>query len=204
VVEFKVINRFDDYQKTGIGYEVELVERGSEYIGRLIVDFPKGKRRGQGRAFYLETYYNDFIVSEILKMPYDGRAFQGYENLTVEFQELKTIYVNQKTDWKAALENIKGVYVIFDKSTGKKYVGSAYGLSGIWTRWGEYMATGDGNNRELSELISKNGIKYACDNFVFTLLEYRPMKTDDSVIIDREKFWKKALLAKGEFGYNKN
>jgi hypothetical protein len=30
------------------------------------------------------------------------------------------------------LENVKGVYLIVDKSNGKMYVGSAYGDTGIW------------------------------------------------------------------------
>jgi len=56
----------------------------------------------------------------------------------------------------------------------------------------------------LTKLISKNGVDYARQNFRFSLLEYRPMKTDDNEIIGRESFWKEVLLTRGQFGYNRN
>jgi hypothetical protein len=37
------------------------------------------------------------------------------------------------------------------------------------------------------------------------ILEYMPARTDDSTIIERESFWKRALLSRtSEFGYNHN
>lgn len=66
------------------------------------------------------------------------------------------------------------------------------------------FSTGHGWNDGLTELISKNGLEYARDHFKITLLEYRPMKTDDSTIIERENYWKEVLLSRGTFGYNKN
>jgi hypothetical protein len=83
------------------------------------------------------------------------------------------------------------------------YVGSAYGESGIWSRWACYIGTGHGWNDELTKLIEQCGFDYARNNLKFSLLEYRAMKTDDQVIIDREQYWKKVLLS-GSYGYNKN
>ena len=111
---------------------------------------------------------------------------------------------NGKQDWKAALENVKGVYLITDKSNGKRYVGSAYGGSGIWSRWACYVGTGHGWNDELTKLIKQEGIEYARKHFQISLLEYRAMKTDDNTIIERECYWKDVLLSRGQFGYNKN
>ncbi|TOM66562.1 hypothetical protein CGH71_23640, partial [Vibrio parahaemolyticus] len=128
----------------------------------------------------------------------------GYENINHDFSALLPIFKNQKADWKSALSNVKGVYVIFDKSNGKKYVGSAYGEHGIWSRWGCYIGTGHGWNDGLTDLISQNGFDYALKNFKITLLEYRPMKTDDNTIIERESYWKEVLLSRNAFGYNKN
>ena len=124
--------------------------------------------------------------------------------MSVEFSELCSIFKNRREDWKLALQNVKGVYLIADKSNGKKYVGSAYGESGIWSRWACYVGTGHGWNDELTKLISERGFEYAAENFSVTLLEYRPMKTSDSEVIQRESFWKNALLSRGKLGYNKN
>jgi hypothetical protein len=200
---FKIIKRHDDWKETEIGYAVELLDLNKELIGRLLIDFTRYQGM-RGRAYKLENYYSDFNVSQILKKPFDGIKFPGYENINVDFPELQSIFKFQKSDWKAALENVKGVYVIYDKSNGKKYVGSAYGVFGIWSRWSVYVGTGHGFNDDLTRVISENGFSYAKSNFRFSLLEYRPMRTDDSTIISRESYWKEALLSRGEFGYNKN
>lgn len=200
---FEVKERYDNWEETKVGYRVELLDLHKEMIGRLIIDFYRYQGM-RGRAYKLENYFKDFKISQILKQPYDGINFPGYENINIDFQKLELIFKYQKNDWKAALENVKGVYVIFDKSNGKKYVGSAYGDFGIWSRWSVYAGTGHGFNDELTKLISQEGIDYARKNFRFCLLEYRKAGTDDSIIIARESFWKEALLSRNEFGYNKN
>ena len=83
------------------------------------------------------------------------------------------------------------------------YVGSAYGDYGIWSRWASYIGTGHGWNDELTKLIIANGIEYARKNFQFSILEFRSMRTDDQVIINREQYWKRVLQTNA-FGYNKN
>ncbi len=192
---FKVVERKQD------SYVVKLDDKYKEYVGRLLIHYPGPRVRG--RAFYLENHYSSLLVSQILDKPYSGEAFCGYENIKHGFSQLEAIFKQNKQDWKAALQNVKGVYLIVDKKNGKMYVGSAYGESGIWSRWSCYIGTGHGWNDELTILIKANGIDYARENFQFSILEYRPMKTDDQVIIDREQYWKRVLLS-GVFGYNKN
>lgn len=185
------------------GYKIQLEDFHKDLIGRLLVGYKR--RSGMlGRSFRLETFFDQFVVSEILKEPYTGEEFPGYENIDIDFKALEHIYAVEKTDWKAALENVKGVYLITDISNGKKYVGSAYGAEGIWSRWNSYVRTkGHGGNDDLVRLIKQKGTGYAQKNFKISLLEYRPAKTDDAVIIDRERFWKKVMLSR-EHGYNKN
>lgn len=188
-------------EKTGHIYEVVLTDQFKPFIGRLKIEW---KRYGQQNARNLEVLVGDFVVAEILKEPYTGEKFPGYEDISVGFASLRNIIHSEKPDWKAALENVKGVYLITDGKNGKKYVGAAYGEQGIWARWSCYAGTGGhGYTDELTKLIKEKDEKYALENFTFSLLEYRPMKTDDQNVIDRETFWKKALLSR-EFGYNKN
>lgn len=182
-------------------YQIELQEFGSEFIGRLKLRL---KLRGQNRRVNLESYRDEMVVIELLKESYTGDIFCGYENINLSFEQMELINKNQKDDWKAALQNIKGVYLITDKMTGKKYVGSAYGDTGIWSRWVHYIETGHGGNKGLMELLANHGKNYARQHFQFTLLEFRSMRVDDIAIIEREVFWKKALLSKGDFGFNHN
>lgn len=182
-------------------YKVELVKDTESYIGRLKFRL---KRPARIRSVKLEKYYDNIVVSELLKEKYTGEEFCGYENINHNFYSIESIYKTNRLDWKVALVNVKGVYLITDKSNGKRYVGSAYGDSGIWSRWSCYIGTGHGWNDELIKIINKKGIEYARRNFIFAILEYRSMKTDDKIIIERENYWKKVLLSRGEFGYNKN
>jgi hypothetical protein len=182
-------------------YKVELTNQYKEMIGRLKLHF---SRPGRAKSLRLENYIDQFFVSEILKTEYTGEVFCGYENINHEFTALESIFEQSKSDWKAALENIKGVYLITDLSNGKRYVGSAYGEFGIWSRWSCYISNGHGWNDELTKLIKEKGKDYARENFVFSLLEYRPMKTDDKAVTDRECYWKEVMLSRGKYGYNKN
>jgi len=196
---YKVISRAQANQSHS--YEVESVPDHDDLVGRLKLRFT---RPGRIRSVKLENYVDQMIVSELLKEPYTGERFPGYENINHDFPALEAVFRTHRPDWKAALENVKGVYLIADRSNGKKYVGSAYGDAGVWARWSCYIGTGHGWNDELTKLITREGLDYARQNFRISLLEYRPAKTDDKVIIEREGYWKEALLSRGEFGYNKN
>ncbi len=189
---YEVVNRHNIPDSHG--YEIKEMDDFSGYVGRLKIKLEKPSR---GRAFYLENHIDKMKVSEILKQSYSGEVFPGYENIKHDFNILISIFKNENSDWKAALKNIKGVYVITDKSNGKNYIGSAYGDSGIWSRWSCYIGTGHGWNDELTKLIKKEGFDYARDNFRFSLLEYRPMKADDKIIIERESYWKEVFLSRG-------
>ena len=141
---FRVLARHEDR------YEVELTEHGEAFIGRLKI---RSSFRGRSTRVNFENHYDDFEVSELLRAPYSGRTFPGYESIDLPFTELSTLIQNDRPDWKSALENVKGVYLITDTSTGKRYVGSAYGDQGIWSRWGAYVSSGHGGNKELQELV---------------------------------------------------
>ncbi len=182
-------------------YEIELLDESQPFIGRMKISL---KRPSRARAVKFEKHYKDLTVGEILASPYAGEAFCGYDQIDIGFPMLESIIAIQRSDWKAALENAKGVYLITDTCNGKRYVGSAYGDTGIWSRWGCYIGTGHGYNDELTRLIKVSGIEYARRYFRFALLEHRTMKTDDNVVIQREQYWKRVLLTRGDYGYNKN
>ncbi|RJQ59618.1 MAG: GIY-YIG nuclease family protein [Stygiobacter sp.] len=196
---YKVLKR--SQKKYARSYKVELTNQYNEMIGRLKFHW---QRFGRAKSRKMEKCKDEFLVSEILKGEFTGEVFCGYENINHDFSSIETIYKNNKQDWKAALENIKGIYLVTDKRNGKKYVGSAYGDYGIWSRWACYIKNGHGKNDELSKVINQKGIEYARKYFCFTLLEYRNMKTDDKIIIGRECYWKEVLLSRGKYGYNKN
>lgn len=186
----------------GDRYDVELADTLKAFEGRLKL---RSSYRSRGTRVNFENHYGNVEVQEILREPYSGRRFPGYESIDLSFEELETTVKNDRTDWKAALESLKGVYLISDILTGKRYVGSAYGEGGgIWSRWCSYVATGHGGNAELRKLVSDPTLDYCRKNFRFALLEHRPRMTPDETIIEREGFWKGVLLSRGQFGLNRN
>ncbi|REL32987.1 GIY-YIG nuclease family protein [Rhodohalobacter sp. SW132] len=191
---FEVLKRHSD------SYEIELTDQFKPMIGKLKIHFPYKSRT---RALVLNRHIQNMSVHEILPKMYDGEAFRGFENIRLSFNELQNIIHKQRIDWKTALENVSGIYLIVDKSNGKKYVGSAYGSEGLWSRWAQYVKSGHGSNKDLKNLITYNGVDHARNNFQFSLLEYMPASTSKDVVINRESHWKKVLLS-GEYGYNLN
>lgn len=197
---YKVLSRRPENQSHS--YEIELVPESLPYYGRMKLFL---KRPGRAKAFNFENLYHELVVSEILPEIYSGEAFRGYESIDLLFAGLANLVRNQRLDWKTALQFTKGVYLITDLSNGKRYVGSAYGDFGLWSRWECYVNTGHGFNDGLVDLIAKLGSKHAMENFKFTLLEHFPMKTRDDLVLEREKYWKDVLLTRqGHYGYNRN
>ncbi len=91
-----------------------------------------------------------------------------------------------------------------DVSNGKLYVGSAESDNGmLLQRWANYIDSGHGGNKELIELVNKEGIDYIKRNFQYSILENYNAKVDDSVILERESWWKETLQSR-KFGYNAN
>jgi hypothetical protein len=182
-------------------YELRLSGLAAGLIGRLKLYY---RYRDRGTRVNLENHYSKFEVSEVLREQYSGRAFPGYENVNLSFDEIEALVRNGRPDWKVALENIKGVYLITDARTGKRYVGAAYGQTGIWCRWSAYAKTGHGGNVELRDVVRKKGLPYCRANFRFALLDQRPLRMPDEELRARESYWKKLLLTRGDWGFNRN
>jgi hypothetical protein len=200
---FKISNESETNFGKNPELKIELTDLHKEMIGRLVIDF--FRHQGMRNVIYdIENYYKDFLVSAILKKPFDGIHFPGYDNLKLDFWELESIFKNQKHDWKSALSNVKGIYAITDKSNGKQYVDAAWGNWGIWEKWGIYLGKGKVMNNEITQLITEKGIEYARAYFQFSLLEKYHFLVDDSIISERKIFWEKVFWSKVPFGYNKN
>ncbi len=181
-------------------YEVRLTDQGAGMIGRLKLRYVY---RDRGTRVNFENHYGNLEVLEVLREPYGGRAFPGMEEVDLSFEELELLVRNERSDWKAALENTKGVYLISDTLTGKRYVGSAYGDGGVWGRWRDYVYSGHGGNVELRNLAPDGTLDYFRQAFRFSLLEDRPARTHDDVIIAREGHWKSILMSRTH-GLNRN
>jgi hypothetical protein len=194
---FKILDRPDEGN-----YIIEEVEKFKKYDGRLLLNFERYQGM-RGRSFLLESYIDYITVNQIFEYKYTGEVFPGYDNINHDFITLENIFKIGKSDWKTALENVKGVYLLTDKETGKSYIGSAYGDAGIWSRWSSYINTFHGWNNQMVSLVNKKGKKYIRKNFKFSILEIHGMFVSDEQIIERENYWKEKLMTRIH-GYNSN
>lgn len=174
------------------------------YIGKLVITW--ADRNTMNIVMRDKEAISRLTVKTILEQPYDEAEteFPGYENLNLSWSELRYV-LNLKT-WQTALKNQKGVYLITDVATNKRYVGSAYGDTMLLGRWQSYTENGHGGNRELKSLVETQGLDYVKDNFRYSILEHeKKSTTNDEAIIARESWWKEVLLTRNpQFGYNAN
>ena len=186
-------------------YKVELTQQGAGFIGRLKLRSCYTERN---QSVMLEGQYNGFKVQEILPELYTGRAFPGFDNIHLSFCELEAIFrAEKRLDWRSPLQSVAGIYLItvHTANTVRQYVGAAYGGSGVWSRWAEYIRTGHGNNARLAELVDEGGgIDYCRQHFRFTLLEHMPLRTRREIAQAREDHWKRILGTRGRGGLNRN
>jgi hypothetical protein len=178
----------------GVGYEYQDLCEYEKYVGRLIIIF---KNKAQTMIRNAESVIDNCYVSQILPDTFNNDLFPGYEKVNISWSEMQRVL--EKDNWKTALQNQKGVYLLTDISNGKMYVGSAYGENMILGRWREYIASGHGGNIGLKKLT----FDYIKQNFKYSILDIYKSTTDDKIIIDRESWWKGVLQSR-QFGYNEN
>lgn len=189
--------------------QYEPIESLQKYVGRLIIDVYKGNTQGRYN-FRLRKFINDCKVVEILPELYGGEYFPGFKNLRLSYEQLhRGIYINRA--WKASLQTQKGIYVIVDKAPdseysglGRIYVGKASSDRGmLYDRWKNYADNLTGKNKELELVKKQKGEEYIKKYFQWSLLENFDESTDDSIILEREKYWKLVLNSKNQ-GLNDN
>lgn len=180
-------------------YQTELLPNQSDLYGRLIVNHQRG-----GRAAYRwgsETG-EEYTVGQLLKEKLTIEQFPGFHATSLPFSKLDAIVKSEYSSWKSALAMVQGIYLITDRSNGKKYVGKATGQEGVWGRWSSYVYSGHGGNRELIALLESQGENHKFE-FTFTLLEFFDTHASESYIDHRESYWKQALASRSH-GYNAN
>jgi hypothetical protein len=170
-------------QKDAVGlhfYSIHREKRLSEYKGRLSI------RWDAGRAWVQRAHKNEKPVVEIRNN--HEPSFPGFNKFKCDVSHIAEI----PEKWQEVLRNVKGVYLLVCKETGRQYVGSAKGGQSLWGRFLDYAKTGHGGNVELK---SRGPYHYQV-----TILE---ITNSEAEIVNIEEAWKVKLMSR-EFGLNKN
>lgn len=191
----------------GRGYHLELMDDYLKSRKRLIIELqePIGRNVYNRRYDRQQTSPLNPEIYELAPATKLG-AFPGYNRVSLKHKNLEQIIDNEEANWKQALSNVKAVYVITDRHTGKLYIGSASGNDrGLWQRWSAYADLNNltGGNQKLKQLKDEKGRQYIINNFQYSILEIFDTKTKVEDIISRESYWKR-VLATREHGLNDN
>lgn len=153
---------------------------------------------------WLQNYVNQMPVTRIDRGIKENNIpiFTRFEDVVLDYNQLKLIIETNHAEWKAKLESCNGIYLILDKKTGKQYVGSTYNIRGIWGRWTEYAKTGHGGDKDLKPLL-ENDEAYEKKYFQWCIFETLPLKILEEHAIDRESLYKRKFGTR-EFGNNNN
>ena len=179
----------DDYTKPGIALTLKRLEQFNDYEGRLIVEWNRPHRP-------YDQWFDPKRPMRVLELHAIGSfdRFPGYAKVFLTFDQLRTIILhpNVNRDWHAALEAVKGIYLVTNTFDGTAYVGKASGISGFLSRWRDYVKTGGhGGNVELRKMIAKDA------NYVkglrWSILHVLPNDSTDKEIDELERLAKNKL-----------
>lgn len=121
-------------------YNTELCDGLRGLIGRLVIDWGKGKER----AWAQHAVNQNKGVIEISRQEVDP-PFPGL----LQFIEPLSRIGGLPRTWVAILKEAKGVYLLTCPKTKEQYVGSASGQEGFWGRLSQYARDGHGGNVKL-------------------------------------------------------
>lgn len=155
--------------------------------GKLIVNWPPPER-----SWWRRAHRNEMPILAILEDSALVSAMPEWNQVILTWEQLGVL----PKAWKVALSQWRGIYYIFDTSTRKGYVGSAYCDSNILGRWLDYAASGHGGNRLLRERDPRQ--------FRFAILQRVSPDMGPEEIINLEGTWKDRLHTRQPYGLNEN
>ena len=178
---------YTDWHQAGYHYELTRVPGYEDLCGRVVIEW------GAAPIVWVQSGPKDKVVFEILPQGQTLQVFKDYLDFTLTFDEL-CLLVNHhehNADWRARLQAVAGIYLIVAATTGKQYVGSAYGAGGIWGRWVDYATAGHGGNVHLKRLIAEDSAYPKA--FRFSLLQIVPRTYSRQEVLRLEKRYKDKL-----------
>ncbi|MDG2159264.1 MAG: GIY-YIG nuclease family protein [Gammaproteobacteria bacterium] len=175
-------------------YSFEQSSLLKSFRNRLVIDWGKS-----------QTYIQKKLDKEVIEIYPKGFVsfFPGWDKVYLSHKELSEIinHPDGNKDWHEYLSNHSGVYVIFDSSTGKQYIGSASGGDGIWSRWEGYAKTGHNGNKALKAISRKN--PDFANNFKYSLHHVFPKTVSKNDVLQYESLLKNKLGSRA-YGLNEN
>jgi hypothetical protein len=166
-------------------YDLQLDDRMSDLIGKLIIKWGPGDR-----AWIQRADSQDKQVQE-LRPAFKEPEFPGFLNFIEPLSRLESL----PASWITALKSSRGVYLLSCPHTKEQYIGSATGDEAFWGRWQTYVGTGHGGN-----------VGMKCrdpSDYQVCILEVAGTAATTDDILRMEQRWKRKMQSV-EMGLNRN
>ena len=168
-------------------FDLPATEHYADWRGKLIVGWPPPER-----GWYRRAHNNRMPVVAIREESAFAPPLRAWDEVEFTWAELSIL----PQRWRAALEQWRGIYAIWDSVDAKTYIGSAYGAANILGRWEGYGVTGHGGNKLLRHRDPSS--------FRFTVLQRVSPDMPDADVIRLEGTWKTRLHTRAPNGLNEN
>lgn len=172
-----------------IWFDLHLTEHLAKYRGRLVVDWHNPIAWCRDASSSKSIFEITSLSVESLLVP---PQLPDWRTIVWTWDRLKTL----PQSWRIAIAQWRAIYLIHDTSTRKNYIGSAYGVDNLLSRWEGYAKTGDNDNKYLKPLDPKN--------LQFSILEVMSQTALPEEVTRRESTWKKRLHTLHPAGLNGN
>ena len=168
-------------------FNLEKMTFYEDWKGRLIIEWP-----GLERSWWRRAHKKSYPVKCITRDSQFALPMPDWRSLRLSWMALKRL----PKAWEAQLLQWRGIYLISDNASGKKYVGSAGGASNLFGRWQNYASTGHGGNALLKRINP--------ENLEFSILERVSPDAPLDELISLENSWKIRLNTMAPAGLNAN
>lgn len=168
-------------------FDLPITDFYPEWKGKLVVRWSPPER-----SWWQRAHRNELLIGAIHERSLLTAAMPSWREIILDWKQLSIL----PNEWRAALAQWRGIYLIHNNTDGKSYVGAAYASDNILSRWLSYAASGDGGNRLLRARDPKN--------FSFSILERVSPDMPPEEVINLESSWKERLHTRAPNGLNGN
>jgi len=170
-------------------FDLSLTKHLGKFRGRLVVEWHNHISWCRNAESSSSIFEVTSISAESLLVP---PKLPDWREIRWTWNALKSL----PQSWRIAISQWRAIYLIHDTSSNKNYVGSAYGVDNLLSRWEGYGKNGDNDNKHLKPLNP--------EGFIFSILEVLSPTATESEVTTRESTWKRRLHTRYPEGLNGN
>ncbi|HEV7252022.1 MAG TPA: GIY-YIG nuclease family protein [Mesorhizobium sp.] len=180
-----------DWEVGSTLFELTPTNHLAAWQGKLAVQWPKPEIR-----WWRWAAQSQMPITAIHEEAALTQAVPQWDELNLSLEELRAM----PSRLREALAQWRAIYYIYDVTTRRGYVGSAYGAQNLRRRWEDYPRNGHGGNKLLKAALEEGSTK--AEDLRFTILQRLSPDLDSDDVIRLENSWMERLHTRAPSGFN--